>query len=58
MKVGDLVRMKHAYLLATKYTEVPLIVYEMTHNAVKVLFPDGRVKCDLTEYYEVINDRR
>ena len=56
MKVGDLVRMKHAYLLASRYTETPLLVYEIAHNAIKVVFPDGHVRCDLSEYYEVINE--
>jgi len=40
------------------YTEVPLLVYEATENAVKVIMPDGTVKTDLAEYYEVVNESR
>jgi hypothetical protein len=38
------------------YTEDPLIVLETAHNAVKVIYPDGRVKSDLKEHYKVVNE--
>ena len=56
MKVGDLVRMKHTFLKARKYTKAPALVCEIAHNAIKVMFSDGRIKCDLAEFYEVINE--
>ena len=37
------------------YTEVPLLVYESAHNAIKVILPDGTIKSDLAEYYEIVN---
>jgi len=62
MKTGDLVKMtyisfwqkKHPRASVT-YTEIPLLVYESAHNAIKVILPDGTIKTDLKEYYEVIS---
>lgn len=61
MKSGDLVRMKYVSFWSKKnsrsgvpYTETPVLVYERAHNAVKLIFPDGSIKNDLAEYYEVI----
>ena len=62
MKSGDLVKMKYMMFWMLKenshqhYTEEPLIVLETVHNAVKVIYPDGRVKSDLAEHYEVISE--
>ena len=56
MKVGDLVRMKHTFWRARKYTKEPALVCEIAHRAIKVMFSDGRVKSDLAEWYEVINE--
>ncbi len=64
MKVGDLVKMKYSmfWILKKKqhphYTEQPLIVMELAYNAVKILYPDGSIKSDLVEHYEVINEGR
>ena len=61
MKTGDLVKMTYVSFWQKKhpasgpYTEVPLLVYESAHNAVKVILPDGTIKTDLKEYYEVIS---
>ena len=68
MKVGDLVKMKHISFWMKKanhgrpghvaYTEIPMLVLETVHNKVKVIYPDGLVKSDLAEYYEVVNETR
>jgi hypothetical protein len=64
VKVGDLVKMKRTMFWMLKenrhqhYTEEPLIVLETVHNAVKVIYPDGRVKSDLIDHYEVISESR
>ena len=65
MKSGDLVQMKYVSFWMKKhgpqrvpYTETPLLVLEVYANAVKVILPDGRIKSDLAEYYEVISERR
>ena len=65
MKAGDFVKMKYVAFWQKKanrhgisYTETPLLVYETAYNAIKVLMPDGRVKSDLAEYYEVVNESR
>ena len=62
MKTGDLVKMTYVSFWQKKqpsstvtYTGVPLLVYESAHNAVKVILPDGTIKTDLKEYYEVIS---
>jgi len=61
MKSGDLVKMKFISFWQKKnnnggipYTETPLLVLETAYNAIKVIMPDGQVKNDLAEYYEVI----
>ena len=38
------------------FTETPMIVLETAYNAIKVILPDGHVKKDLAEYYEVVNE--
>ena len=65
MKPGDLVKMKYSSFWQKKnnryripYTEMPVLVYEIANNAIKVILPDGIVKSDLAEYYEVINETR
>jgi hypothetical protein len=64
VKVGDLVMMKRTMFWMLKenqhqhYTEEPLIVLETVYNAVKVIYPDGRVKSDLIDHYEVISESR
>ena len=63
MKSGDLVKMIYTSFWMKKspqarvpYTDVPLLVLESYENAVKVMMPDGQVKSDLVEYYEVISE--
>ena len=62
MKSGDLVRMKRMMFWVLKgnkhqhYTEEFLLVLETAYNAVKVMYPDGRVKSDLKEHYEVVQE--
>ena len=64
MKVGDLVKMKRTMFWMLKgnihqhYTEQPLLVLEIIHNAVNVIYPDGMIKRDLAEHYEVVNENR
>ena len=67
MKAGDLVKMTYVSFWQKKhrqgsrlvqYTETPLLVYEASHNAIKVILPDGTIKTDLAEYYEVVNESR
>lgn len=61
MRSGDLVKMKYIAFWQKKnhksipYTETPLIVYETAYNAIKVILPDGSIKKDLAEYYEIIS---
>ena len=62
MKAGDLVKMKYSSFWQKKnnryrvpYTEMPLLVYETANNAIKVILPDGSIKNDLAEYYEVVS---
>ncbi len=62
MKAGDLVKMKYITFWQKKnnkggvpFTETPLLVYEVAYNAIKVILPDGRIKTDLAEYYEIIS---
>ena len=62
MKIGDLVKMKRMMFWQLKetryrhYTEQPLLVMEQAHNAVKVLYPDGSVKADLADHYDVVSE--
>jgi hypothetical protein len=63
VKSGDLVQMKYVSFWRKKhgmqrveYTEQPLLILEVAHNAIKVIFPNGTIKSDLAEYYEVINE--
>ncbi len=65
MQKGDLVRMKYMTFWMKKsgnqripYTDVPMLVLETAYNAIKVITPDGTVKTDLAEYYEVVNESR
>ncbi len=39
------------------YTEEVLLVLETAYNAVKVIYPDGRVKSDLKENYDVVQEK-
>lgn len=66
MKSGDLVKMKFISFWMKKqghggpghvgYTETPMLVLETVHNAIKVILPDGSIKSDLAEYYEVVSE--
>lgn len=65
MKSGDLVKMMYtSFWMRRKkspktripYTDAPLLVLESYENAVKVMMPDGQVKTDLAECYEVISE--
>ena len=64
MKPGDLVKMIYTSFWMKKshrgeripYTEDPMLVLETHQNAVKVMMPDGKIKSDLVEYYEVISE--
>ena len=62
MKVGDLVKMKYEMwwkLRSRKDFEHNVgIVLERAHNAVKVMLPNGCVKRDLVECWEIINESR
>ena len=62
MKTGDLVKMKYEMwwrLQSRKDFETDVaIVIEQEHNIVKVILPNGLVKRDLTECWEVINESR
>ncbi len=61
MKVGNLVKMKYMMFWMLKgdrrqhYTEELLLVLETVSNAIKVMYPDGRIKSDLAEHYEVLS---
>ena len=62
MRTGDLVKMKYEMwwkLRSRKdfVTDVGLVL-ERAHNAVKVMLPNGFVKRDLAECWEVINESR
>ncbi len=63
MKPGDLIRMKRRMFWTLKgnshqrYTEELLLVLETAYNAVKVIYPDGRVKSDLKENYDVVQEK-
>jgi len=63
IKPGDLVKMRYMTFWMKKsgnqrvpYTEVPMLVLETAYNAIKVIMPDGTIKSDLAEYYEVVNE--
>jgi hypothetical protein len=62
IRIGDLVKMKRRLFWVAKtdrgmtYTEQPCLVLETYPNAVKVLYSDGLVKCDMAEHFEVINE--
>ncbi len=63
MKAGDLVQMKYIAFWMKKtskhgvpYTEEPFLVYEVSGNAIKVMLPDGRIKSDLKEYWDVVSE--
>jgi len=66
MKSGDLVKMKfitfwmkkqgHGQAGHVGYTETPMLVLETAHNAIKVIYPDGKIKSDLAEHYEVVSE--
>ena len=65
MQVGDLVQMKLAMFWRLKnnyhgqyYTKEPLLVLERSHNAIKLLYSDGRIKSGLIEDYKLINQLR
>jgi len=62
MKVGDLVKMKYEMwwkLRSRKdYVADVAIVLEAVHNAVKVMLPNGCVKHDLIECWEVVSEHR
>ena len=66
MKVGDLVQMKKRMFWTLKgdpymdYTEEPLLILERDpfYQAMKVLFPNGRVVNCWPEDYDVINEDR
>ena len=64
MTVGDLVQMKKRMFWTLKgdpymdYTEEPLLVVERAYQAMKVLFPNGRVANCWPEDYEVISEDR
>jgi len=66
MKAGDLVKMKFISFWMKKhghgspghvaYTETPMLVLEAAHNAIKVILPDGKIKSDLAEHYDVVSE--
>ena len=50
MKVGDLVKLKRPG------TWDPVLIIEAWHGAIKVLMPDGKIKSELAENWEVISN--
>jgi len=60
MKTGDLVKMKHMMWWTLQdrkdFTEEVAIVLETAYNAVKLLCPDGTIKSQLADHYEVISE--
>ena len=62
MKVGDLVKMKYAmwwnHRPRKDYVSDVGIVLETAHNAINVMLPNGLVKRDLIECWEVISEGR
>jgi len=62
IKKGDLVRMKYISFWRNRgnphsmpYTDVPMLVLETAYNAIKVITPDGRIKSELAENYDVLS---
>ena len=65
MRKGDLVKVKKKWHRVKKLgnprsmmPEIPMLVLEAAHNAVKVITPGGAIITDLAEYYEVISESR
>ena len=62
MESGDLVRMKRRMFWVLKgnthqhYSEEFLLVLETAYNGVKVMYPDGQIKSDLKEHYDVVQE--
>ena len=62
MKVGDLVKMKHVmwWMLQDRkdFTNDVALVTMVDYNCLHLLFPDGQIKRNLAEHYEIINESR
>ena len=62
MKAGDLVKMKFImwWMLQDRkdFTKEVALVTEIDYNCLQLLFPDGMIKRNLAEHYEVINESR
>ena len=62
MKAGDLVKMKFTmwWMLADRkdFTKEVALVAEIDYNCLQLLFPDGMIKRNLAEHYEVISESR
>jgi len=60
MKTGDLVKMKHIMWWRLQdrkdFTKDVAIVLETAYNAVKLFYPDGKIKSQLADHYEVISE--
>ncbi len=60
MKIGDLVKMKYTMFWrlkgnpGAKYHELPVLVIEKSNNAIKVMYPCGKIKTDIADQFEVI----
>ena len=62
MKVGDLVQMKYVmwWMLQDRknFTKEVALVTEIDYNCLQLLFPDGMIKRNLAEHYEVVSESR
>ena len=61
MEIGDLVKMKYAQFwmlkgTGLKYHELPVMVIEKSNNAIKVLYPNGKISAALADQYEVLSE--
>ena len=60
MKPGDLVKMKFTMWWTARrkdFIKGPAIVVSRAHNAIKLLLPDGNIKTDVIQNWEVINEK-
>ena len=59
MKPGDLVKMKNVMWWKgnrSSFVSRPAIVLARAHNAVRLLLPDGKIRMDVAQNWEVINE--
>jgi len=64
MKLGDLVQMRQRVFWMAKgnpyltYTSLTGIIIEVRESMLSVLYSDGKIKYNLAEYFEVLNESR